>query len=129
MHCKRKKSCIAEKSCIARERSHASRRSNALQKKIHASREKDSCIAGEGVMHRKRKIYSSQENQYRLHHFSLQKRHQENRQHITSTYFISLTSNEEYIEDYIANMRHKLYLLCVEPDGVDAKCSRRAIKC
>ena len=26
-----------------------------------------------------------------------------------------LTSNEKYIEDYIANIRHKLYLLYVKP--------------
>uniref|UniRef100_M1DSV5 Uncharacterized protein n=1 Tax=Solanum tuberosum TaxID=4113 RepID=M1DSV5_SOLTU len=88
-------------------------------------------------MHRKRKIYPSQEDQHRLHHFSLQKRHQENHQqrhqencqYISSTYFISLTSKEESIEDYIANLRHKLYFLYVKPDGVDVNCSRREIKC
>ena len=27
-----------------------------------------------------------------------------------------LTSNEEYIEDYIENTRHKLYLVYIKPD-------------
>jgi len=102
MHCKRKKSCIA------RERTHASR------KEIHTSREKDLPIT--------RRSTSTAL-------FSLQKWHQENYQHITSAYFIALTSKEEYIEDYMANIRHKLYLFHVKPDRVDVECSRRTIKC
>lgn len=78
-------------------------------------------------MHIKREIYPSQEDQHQLHHFSLQKRHQENHQqrhkensqHITSVYFITSTSKEECIEDYIANIIYKLYLLYVKPDEVD----------
>ena len=34
-----------------------------------------------------------------------------------------LTSNE----DYIANIRHKIYLLYVKPNGVDVKCSTRTL--
>uniref|UniRef100_M1DK64 Uncharacterized protein n=1 Tax=Solanum tuberosum TaxID=4113 RepID=M1DK64_SOLTU len=135
MHCKRrfmhrgKRFIYREKrnSCIAREDSCIARKEiYALQEKIHASREKDSCIAGNEFLHSKRrsyasqeKIYPSQEDQHRLHHFSLQQRHQENYQHITFAYFIASTSKEEYIEDYIANIIYKLYLLYVKFGEVD----------
>ena len=108
-----------------RGKSHASRRSQALQEKIHASREK---------------IHTSRERDSLR--FAYQKKidigyiiflcNNDIKRTINILHqpiFITLTSKEEYIEDYIANMRHKLYFLYIKPDEVDVTCSRRAIKC
>ena len=111
-----------QRSCIAKD--YTSQKNHAFQHKIHASRKnhalrkRNHALPEKKNVHLKKNIYTSISAASFIWQEWMPRESSKTTPGEISTLhqlLLILTSNGEYIEDYIANIRHKLYLLYVKP--------------